>query len=283
MNENESSFYYQKNHHTSSVEVVVGGESTSPIEEEITTLQVPQRSIKHHSNLPIQPMKFVLISDTHCMHEMVDLPAGDVLLHCGDFTNTGLFTEVDTFFEYLIKQCDGVFKYIIMIVGNHEWSPDIIVYPRFQKYFREEKSKSTLKSQYYLLLDESVTIVDDNNHSIKIHGVRYRGNWAPPLFCKKTSFNIPNDIDILMTHFPCCKFNMDRTSNGSSRGSEELTTLLDSNHFTNLKVHCFGHNHCPKARGFAYEKESDRMYINAISVIGNKEDKLIGKPFVFEF
>ena len=159
----------------------------------------------------------------------------------------------------------------------------MIVSPRFEKFFHNDGDSKKLQSNYYLLLDESVTIWDENENPIKIHGTRYRGSWTlPPLF-KKTTFNIPRDVDILMTHFPVNKFKMDISSEGSSRGFSELTTLLDSNHFTNLKIHCFGHNHNPNARGFAYEKESDRVYINAISVIGNKEDKNIGKPFVFDF
>lgn len=35
-------------------------------------------------------MRLVLISDTHGLHEKVDrLPAGDVLVHAGDFMNSG--------------------------------------------------------------------------------------------------------------------------------------------------------------------------------------------------
>ena len=40
-------------------------------------------------------MRFVCISDTHCKHHGLGvLPAGDVLVHAGDFTQTGRPGEV---------------------------------------------------------------------------------------------------------------------------------------------------------------------------------------------
>jgi predicted phosphodiesterase len=34
-------------------------------------------------------MRLVLISDTHMVHDTLDIPAGDVLIHAGDFTCHG--------------------------------------------------------------------------------------------------------------------------------------------------------------------------------------------------
>lgn len=78
-------------------------------------IQVPQRK-----NPKAKPLRFVVISDTHLLHDMVEVHqyTGDVLIHCGDFTNKGTKAEVDTFFQYLLDKCDGKFKYIIMIVGE---------------------------------------------------------------------------------------------------------------------------------------------------------------------
>jgi len=33
--------------------------------------------------------RIVAISDTHNQHDEIELPEGDILVHCGDFTNTG--------------------------------------------------------------------------------------------------------------------------------------------------------------------------------------------------
>ncbi|KAF0973376.1 hypothetical protein FDP41_008583 [Naegleria fowleri] len=247
---------------------------------------VPKRLPKNTTqSVPIVPMKFVVISDTHLLHDLLIIPNGDVLIHCGDFTNLGLSAEVEMFFQFLVDKCDSKFEHVIMIVGNHEWAPDVVVGTKFNIFFSPENQKK-LHAKYHLLLDDTITIKDKNQNAIKIHGTRYRGAWAFPVFFKdkrkKTTFEIPSDIDILLTHFPCNKNKLDIIYDGTSRGSEELTMLLESdNYFTNLKIHCFGHNH--DGRGFYYDTTKDRLYINAVSVIGDKRDKIVEQPFVFEF
>ena len=43
-------------------------------------------------------MKILQISDTHNQHrQLTDLPAADVIVHCGDFTDNGTEGEVLTF------------------------------------------------------------------------------------------------------------------------------------------------------------------------------------------
>ncbi|KAG2372928.1 hypothetical protein C9374_013050 [Naegleria lovaniensis] len=257
-------------------------EASSPvtITPEMTTcceIKVPQRN-----NPKAKPLRFVVVSDTHLNHETVEMHqyTGDVLIHCGDFTNKGTKGEVDLFFQYLLDQCDGKFKYIIMIVGNHEWAPDIVVRVRFNKFFKEKK----VKSSYHLLLDEHVTILDDNNQKIKIFGSRFRASWRfPPLMrdsLRKSSFQISKDIDMLLTHFPPCKNGLDIAHDDVSRGSPQLTDMLDSNYFENLKIHCFGHNHC--TRGHHYEEKTDRMFVNAASTLSKKK-KIVAKPYIFDF
>ena len=49
-------------------------------------------------------MKIVAISDTHGMHRRINMPEGDVLLHCGDFCRTGTMAEVTDFASWLIEQ-----------------------------------------------------------------------------------------------------------------------------------------------------------------------------------
>ena len=45
-------------------------------------------------------LRFVCLSDTHTKYP-TKVPAGDVLLHAGDFTNVGLAPEVKAFNDYL--------------------------------------------------------------------------------------------------------------------------------------------------------------------------------------
>jgi predicted phosphodiesterase len=49
-------------------------------------------------------------------HNKLNLPDGDVLIHCGDFTNHGSLQEVREFAAWLTTLS---FKYIIIVPGNH--------------------------------------------------------------------------------------------------------------------------------------------------------------------
>jgi predicted phosphodiesterase len=73
----------------------------------------------------ILQVRFVCISDTHSklgrmLHE---IPAGDVLIHAGDFTSVGSLDDVEKFDQDL-KKLSEKFKYIVVIAGNHELSFD---------------------------------------------------------------------------------------------------------------------------------------------------------------
>lgn len=70
---------------------------------------------------PIHPNKvrIVCISDTHEKFSQVldKIPDGDILVHCGDFTNNGSVKEVEEF-DQLIGGLPHKVK--ILIAGNHE-------------------------------------------------------------------------------------------------------------------------------------------------------------------
>ena len=68
-------------------------------------------------------VRFVCISDTHNQTNELELPDGDVLLHAGDFTRTGLPAEVDHFCEFL-QRVKHKYKHTVVIAGNHELTFD---------------------------------------------------------------------------------------------------------------------------------------------------------------
>lgn len=78
--------------------------------------------------------RFVCISDTHSLtHKLPKaLPEGDVLLHAGDFSNTGLPKEVDKFVAFLTEQPHPV---KIVIAGNHDLTFDVENYPQLWRRF----------------------------------------------------------------------------------------------------------------------------------------------------
>lgn len=66
-------------------------------------------------------LRFVCISDTHMQHESINLPPGDVLVHCGDFTNHGTLLEVSSFAKWFKAQPH---KYKVVLSGNHDMIMD---------------------------------------------------------------------------------------------------------------------------------------------------------------
>jgi 3',5'-cyclic AMP phosphodiesterase CpdA len=65
--------------------------------------------------------RIVCISDTHNRYDF-PIPDGDILIHAGDFSNTGTQIEIENFLEYLksLKQ----YRLKIVIAGNHDITLD---------------------------------------------------------------------------------------------------------------------------------------------------------------
>lgn len=67
------------------------------------------------------------LSDTHGMHREIEdtfgpLPGADILIHTGDFTNSGRLVEYEDFNGWLGELRErGLYKAIVVIAGNHEW------------------------------------------------------------------------------------------------------------------------------------------------------------------
>jgi predicted phosphodiesterase len=62
-------------------------------------------------------MRIVAISDTHTMERNFQIPDGDVLVHCGDFTYKGRQEEITDFLDWFL---DLPHKNKILIAGNHD-------------------------------------------------------------------------------------------------------------------------------------------------------------------
>ena len=62
-------------------------------------------------------MRIVLLSDTHCLHQKIEVPDGDVLIHAGDFTEIGMLDEVRKFNKFLATHPH---PHKIVIAGNHD-------------------------------------------------------------------------------------------------------------------------------------------------------------------
>ncbi|CAE8603157.1 unnamed protein product, partial [Polarella glacialis] len=63
------------------------------------------------------PLRIVAMSDTHGFHRSMKVPAGDILVHCGDVTMRERTEAVDDFCKWF---ADMPHRLKFIICGNHE-------------------------------------------------------------------------------------------------------------------------------------------------------------------
>jgi Icc-related predicted phosphoesterase len=196
-------------------------------------------------------MKLTFISDTHTKHHGLNLSGGDVLIHSGDFMNSGYNkNDIMNFLDWFINQ---PYKQKIFIAGNHDrWFQD-----------NPEETKQILDSTYGGLvtyLEDSGTKIGDVN----VWGSPWQPefmNWAFNLPKRGTELNdkwnlIPDNTDILITHVPPYGY-LDKMSNYfENLGCELLRERIKE---VKPKIHIFGHIHS----GHGYMTNGDTHFINA--------------------
>lgn len=100
---------------------------SSPSGEELQASDAAEEERRVQSTAK-QPgaLRFVAVSDTHGLHrQMNPLPDGDVLLHMGDFSNTGEHQQVQDFHDWMAEQPH---RLKIAIAGNHDTTMDADYY-----------------------------------------------------------------------------------------------------------------------------------------------------------
>jgi predicted phosphodiesterase len=227
-------------------------------------------------------MKVTLISDTHTKHNQLngDLPGGDLLIHAGDFMNSGYYkTEAIEFFNWFDKI--AIYDHKIFIAGNHD-------------RWMENKSEEALgiltgyKTIDYLQ-DEWMIIGDGDPHdpntkTAKVYGSPWQPefyNWAFNLPRNgeelKTKWNaIPDNTDILITHGPAQTY-LDTAGapyNTPLLGCELLKERIE---LIRPKIHVCGHIH----GGYGYYYNGHTHFFNA-SILDERYN-YANKPFHFEW
>jgi len=76
---------------------------------------------KVHIGCSANKQRIVCVSDTHGRHRGISLPRGDILIHCGDFTDTGQAKQVKDFTKWLLEAKTQLgFSHVVVIAGNHD-------------------------------------------------------------------------------------------------------------------------------------------------------------------
>ena len=118
-------------------------------------------------------MKIIQFSDTHGKHHLLkNLPEGDVIIHCGDFTEDGTEDEVLDFLNWFMVLPH---PHKIFVTGNHDlclWDAENI---------------EGLPDNVYFLQDRGITI-----DGVRFFGIAY--NHPTGI--------IPDIIDVLVSHEP---------------------------------------------------------------------------------
>lgn len=226
-------------------------------------------------------MRLVCISDTHQLHNHIQLPHGDVLICAGDFCSRGTLAEADNFAEWFVSRPH---KYKVVVAGNHDMC------------FEHLKFRSHAES---LFDQDNVFYLRDSG--VIIEGVNFYGSpWQPEFY--DWAFNlprlgpelrdfwdrIPENTNVLVTHGPPhgilddtpSKFNprfRKRKGALESVGCELLRKRVDQlSKLKNLKAHVFGHIHY--SAGTIYK--DGVQYINAASC--TEQYKPLNVPKVFD-
>ncbi|KAF7879571.1 hypothetical protein EAF04_000766 [Stromatinia cepivora] len=186
--------------------------------------------------------RFVCISDTHngTSKGAFKLPQGDVLIHAGDLTNQGNYSELEKTIKWIE---DANFEAKIIIAGNHDITLDPPFYSQYGLYFHNQDPQDVNKCQE--LLDRSPSILYLNHEAaevslasptgphttFRIFGSPFspaKGMWAfgyPQPEASKRWNDIPLDVDIVLTHTPP-KYHCDERNDRVAAGCEYLRQAL---------------------------------------------------------
>ena len=176
-------------------------------------------------------MRIVVLSDTHQFHEAINIPAGDLLVHCGDATNNGTVEEVIRFFQWFGKQSH---KHKIFIPGNHDKIFETDWYSTCQLAKSVCGGNLHIESNNYLELERIKLFLYS-------YSLRY-GDWS---FMKQESeiaqdlSRVSEQVDVLITHSPPYGI-LDQNNDSTHCGSFSIKDLVDR---ITPKIHLFGHIH----------------------------------------
>ena len=171
-------------------------------------------------------IRLVLISDTHELHRELDVPDGDILIHCGDLSMMSRsLAAIEDFDEWLGELPHRV---KLVVPGNHE-------------FVLEDSGRRGLITNATMLINESVMVM----------GLRIWGSPVTPLYGAAFGLisdrdrtrlyaQIPGDTDIVITHGPPYGVLDQAPGSEYHAGCRQLLAAIER---VKPRLHVFGHAH----------------------------------------
>ncbi|KAI1079213.1 calcineurin-like phosphoesterase [Whalleya microplaca] len=209
--------------------------------------------VKPPRNKP--PIKVVCLSDTH-ESIVQDVPAGDLLIHCGDTVNDGTAASIQKQIDWLVSLPH---QHKVLVCGNHDSWFDINA--RAEEDTLGHKSVDTKTIHY--LERRSVTLSFKGGRKLNIYGAPDLPQCGGPdnafqytLPQHPWSGTIPLDSDILVTHTPP-KHHLD-LSLGCPGLLQEIWRIKP-------RVHLFGHVHWGRGMQPVFWDDCQKFYEKVMS------------------
>jgi len=204
-------------------------------------------------------IRIVLTGDTHGRHRDLSVPAGDLLIHTGDFT---IFSQslqgIEDLNSWLGEQSH---PHKVLVPGNHEFALVAL----------------TNRG----LIDNAILLI---NETIEIMGLRIWGSPTTPMHDgafgisndserERIYSHIPDGTDIVITHGP--PFGL---LDGAEGTKEHLgcRQLLNAVCRVQPTIHVFGHVHA----GYGTTMFADTLFANAASA--GPDGNLIHPPIIVD-
>ncbi|KAK3294924.1 Metallo-dependent phosphatase-like protein [Chaetomium fimeti] len=185
----------------------------------------------------VDPVSVVCVSDTH--NTQPPLPDGDVLIHAGDLTQSGLLLELQAAVKWLRAQSHPV---KVVVAGNHDLLLDTGC--DGQKRTANENAVAERGAidwgDIIYLENAEITVTCPNGRRLRVYGSPCsprHGNWAfqYPRAEDVWAGTVPHGIDVLVTHSPP-RGHLDLLKLGCEHLLRELWRVRP-------RLHVFGHVH----------------------------------------
>lgn len=215
--------------------------------------------------------RLVILSDTH--GRTVELPEGDILIHCGDWSGVGTFQETSKFLSWLERETPK-YKHTLIVPGNHD---------------RYIESNLAWAEEAFTNIGANLLVMKEKI----IDGVKFFGqpntptfgNWA--FMCDRAEMGsiyatIPDEVDVLICHGAPHGFldGVEHWNSATMKLEEEHVGCYDLLKYIERvepKVCCFGHIHYYGGQQYTVGKT---RLVNA--AICNEDYKIGSKPIVID-